>query len=98
MLGRSPSLYCTTTLIAIVVSHIQRYQPKKVLNTVANPARGLLNREMYTVVYMRYQSFIPSYMYVCTGQYFQQSIICNGKVSELDGSHTGEVVLNWALV
>ena len=30
-----------------VVSHIQRIgcQPEKLLNTVANPARGLLNRE-----------------------------------------------------
>ena len=35
-------------LLFVVVSHIQRigYQPeKKLLYTVANPARGLLNRE-----------------------------------------------------
>ena len=36
--------------VVVVVSHIQRIgcQPEKLLYTVANPARGLLNREIRT--------------------------------------------------
>ena len=43
-------LYKYTRFIAIVISPIQRTvlvaNPKKLLYTVANPARGLLHREM----------------------------------------------------
>ena len=37
-------------VVVVVVSHIQRIgcQPEKLLYTVANPARGLLNREKRT--------------------------------------------------
>ena len=37
-------------VVGVVVSHIQRTgcQPEKLLNTMANPARGLLNREKRT--------------------------------------------------
>ena len=37
-------------VVVVVVSHIQRIgcQPEKLLYTVANPARGLLNREIRT--------------------------------------------------
>ena len=43
--GDTPGLF-----VVVVVSHIQRIgcQPKKLLYTVANPARGLLNREKTT--------------------------------------------------
>ena len=36
-----------TVVVVVVVSHTQRIgcQPEKILYTVANPARGLLNRE-----------------------------------------------------
>ena len=37
-------------VVVVVVSHIQRIgcQPENLLYTVANPARGLLNREKIT--------------------------------------------------
>ena len=40
----------TVVVVVIVVSHIQRIgcQPEKLLYTVANPARGLLNRAKRT--------------------------------------------------
>ena len=41
---------CAVVVVVVVVSHIQRIgcQPEKLLYTVANPARGLLNREKRT--------------------------------------------------
>ena len=59
--GEKPTVILYTTFVAIVVSHIRRIggQPKKtkkLVYTVANYApRGLLNREMYTVVCTRYR-------------------------------------------
>ena len=53
-----PTIILYTTFIAIVVSHLQRIgrQSEKLLYTVANPVpRGLLNRDMYTVVCTRYR-------------------------------------------
>ena len=40
----------TVVVVVVVVSHIQRIgcQPEKLLYTVANPARGLLNRAKRT--------------------------------------------------
>ena len=55
--GQKPTVILYLASIAIVVSHILQRMPtrKKILYTVANPARGLLNREIYTtVVRMRY--------------------------------------------
>ena len=50
-----PNSFCGTSefivVVVVVVSHIQRYwlsTRKKLLYTVANPARGLLNREKRT--------------------------------------------------
>ena len=50
--GRNPPSYCTLTLIAMQVLFLTFSvlvaNPKKLLYTVANPARGLLNREKST--------------------------------------------------
>ena len=45
-----PRIVLGMVVVVVVVSHIQRIgcQPEKLLYTVANPARGLLNREKRT--------------------------------------------------
>ena len=79
MSGRSPPLYCS-----YLVSYIQRMSTrKKLLYTVANPARGLLNREMYTPVSINSAYAIPvAYPFLNVrmlyGQHFQQSVIWYG--------------------
>ena len=49
-LGQQYNVGEKPTVILYVVSHIQRIgcQPEKLLDTVANPARGLLKREKRT--------------------------------------------------
>ena len=44
------NIHVVVVVVVVVVSHIQRIgcQPDKLLYTVANPARGLLNREIRT--------------------------------------------------
>ena len=52
MSGRSSPLYCTLILVAMqlfLTFSVLVANPKKLLYTVANPARGLLNREKVTV-------------------------------------------------
>ena len=54
--------HCCFLIFRVLVAN-----PKKLLYTVANPARGLLNREMYTVECVCDTSglFLPIYIYVC---------------------------------
>ena len=49
-LSFSECIAIANLVVVVVVSHIQRIgcQPEKLLYTVANPARGLLNREKRT--------------------------------------------------
>ena len=84
--GQKPTaIILYLALIAIVLSHIQRMPTrKKLLYKVADPARGLLNGEMYTeynssayAIPVAY-SFLNVRMY---GQHFQQSVIWINRVS-----------------
>ena len=89
-----------TYVVVVVVSHIQRIdcQPEKLLYTVANPARGLLNREKRTkekVWQHTYSNLKLSYMLVVFSVPFFTSTCFGGPSwrGSLPRYHTVEPVL-----